>query len=80
MTVYELIQELTKYNPDTRVDFHVIAEFETDVKAEFNREIEDDIQEVAVDAKFDDDVDFEDIDDHENNRFGEKYIQINLNY
>lgn len=80
MTVYELIQELTKYNPDTRVDFHVIAEFETDVKAEFNREIEDDIQEVTVDAEFDDDVDFEDIDDHENNRFGEKYIQINLSY
>lgn len=80
MTVYELIQELTKYNPDTRVDFHVIAEFETDVEAEFNREIEDDIQEVTVDAKFDDDVDFEDIDDHESNRFGEKYIQINLSY
>lgn len=80
MTVYELIQELAKYNPDTRVDFHVIAKFETDVKAEFNREIEDDIQEVTVDAKFDDDVDFEDIDDHESNRFGEKYIQINLSY
>ena len=80
MTVYELIQELTKYNPDTRVDFHVIAEFEADVKAEFNREIEDDIQEVTVDAEFDGDVDFEDIDDHENNRFGEKYIQINLSY
>lgn len=80
MTVYELIQELTKYNPDTRVDFHVIAEFETDVKAEFNREIEDDIQEVTVDAKFDGDVNFEDIDDHESNRFGDKYIQINLSY
>ena len=80
MTVYELIQELAKYNPDTRVDFHVIAEFETDVEAEFNREIEDDIQEVTVDAKFDDDVDFEDIDDHESNRSGEKYIQINLSY
>ena len=80
MTVYELIQELAKYYPDTRVDFHVIAEFETDVKAEFNREIEDDIQAVTVDAKFDDDVDFEDIDDHESNRFGEKYIQINLSY
>lgn len=79
MTVYELIQELAKYNPDTRVDFHVIAEFETDVEAEFNREIEDDIQDVTVDAKFDD-VDFEDIDDHESNRFGEKYIQINLSY
>lgn len=80
MTVYELIQELTKYNPDTRVDFHVIAEFETDVKAEFNREIEDDIQDVTVDAEFDNDVDFEDIDDHESNRFGGKYIQINLSY
>ena len=80
MRVYELIQELAKYNPDTKVDFHVIAEFETDVEAEFNREIEDDIQEVTVDAKFDDDVDFEDIDDHESNHFGEKYIQINLSY
>lgn len=78
MTVYELIQELSNYSPDTIVDFHVIAEFETDVEAEFNRESEDDIQEVTVDAKFDDEVEFDEIEDHERER--RKYIQINLTY
>ena len=76
MTVYELIQKLTKYKGDTEVGFHVQAEFSTDVEAEFDREDENNTQEVTVDAVFDEDVDFDDIDDFSNNR----YIVINLEH
>lgn len=76
MTVYELIQKLTNYEGNTEVGFHVQAEFSTDVKAEFDREDENNTQEVTVDAVFDEDVDFDDIDDFSNNR----YIVINLEY
>ena len=44
MTVYELIQELSKYNADTEVRFRVNAEFNTDVEAEFDDNVDfDDI-------------------------------------
>lgn len=76
MTVYELIQELAKHKGDTEVGFHVQAEFLTDVKAKFDREDENNTQEVTVDAVFDEDVDFDDIDDFSNNR----YIVIKLEY
>ena len=79
MTVYELIQELSNYNADTEVRFKVRAEFDTDVEAEFDREDENDIQEVTVTAEFDDNVDFDDISDHERNRY-RPYIEINLKY
>lgn len=78
MTVYELIQELSNYNADTEVRFKVSAEFNTDVEAEFDREDENDIQEVTVTAEFDDNVDFDDISDHE--REYRPYIEINLEY
>lgn len=65
MTVYELIQELSQYNADTEVRFHCEAEYDTDVEAEFDRGNEDDTQEVTVTASFNDDVDFNDIDDYE---------------
>lgn len=42
MTVYELIQELAKHKGDTEVEFHVQAEFSTDVEAKFDREDEND--------------------------------------
>ena len=79
MKVYELIQELSNYNADTEVRFKVSAEFDTDVEAEFDREDENDIQEVTVTAEFDDNVDFDDISDHERNRY-RPYIEINLKY
>ena len=78
MTVYELIQELSNYNADTEVRFKVNAEFNTDVEAEFDREDENDIQEVTVTAEFDDNVDFYDISDNE--REYRPYIEINLEY
>ena len=79
MTVYELIQELSQYNADTEVRFKVNAEFDTDVEAEFDREDENDIQEVTVTAGFDNNVDFNDISDHERERY-RPYIEINLEY
>ena len=79
MTVYELIQELSQYKSDTEVIFKVYAEFDTDVEAEFDREDENDIQEVTVTAEFDDYVDFDDINDHERDRYM-PCIEINLEY
>jgi hypothetical protein len=84
MTVYELIQELSQYNADTEVKFHCEAEYDTGVEAEFDRENENDTQEVTVTASFDDDVDFDDIDDYEpmHKRTWQKgsFIVINLSY
>jgi hypothetical protein len=76
MTVYELIQRLTKYEGDTEVGFHVQAEFSTDVEAEFDREDENNTQKVTVDAIFDEDVDLTTLMILENKR----YIVINLEY
>lgn len=65
MKVYELIQKLSQFNADTEVKFHVKANFDTDVEVEFDRDNEDDTQEVTVTAEFDEDVDFDDIEDYE---------------
>lgn len=78
MTVYDLIQELKRYNPGTEVNFHVKTKFDTDVEAEFDRRSEDDVQEVMVEAEFDDSVYFDGIEDRENRVF--KDIVINLMY
>lgn len=84
MKVYELIQELSQHNADTEVKFHCKAEYDTDVEAEFDRENESNTQEVTVTASFDDDVDFDDIDDYEamHKRTWQKdpFIVINLSY
>lgn len=76
MKVYELIQELAQYDADTEVRFHIDTSL--DVHADFDRDNENDTQEVTVDI--DEDFEFDDIDDHENTRYGNKYIQINLTY
>lgn len=78
MRVYELIQELSRYSADTEVKFHVNAEYSTDIEAQFDRESEDDVQEVTVDVEFDDDVEIEEIEDRENRAFRD--IVINLKY
>jgi len=84
MTVYELIQELSNYNADTEVRFNFAGEFDTYVEAEFDRDSENDIQEVTVTAEFDDYVEFEDINNYEPEytRSIQKapYIVINLSY
>ena len=79
MRVYELIQELSRFKADTEVKFHVKAKFDTDVQAEFDRENEDDVQDVTVDVEFDEDVNFEDIEDNERNIYIPE-ITINLEY
>lgn len=65
MKVYELIQKLSRYDADTEVKFHVKADFDTDVDAEFDRDNEDDVQTVTVTAGFDEDVDYDGIKDNE---------------
>lgn len=79
MTVYELIQELSQFKADTKVEFHVKAKFDTDVEAEFNRNNNDDVQYVTVMAEFDEDVDFNDIEDHERYTAIPR-VTINLEY
>ena len=79
MKVYELIQELSSFDADTEVNFHVKADFDTDVDAEFDRNNEDDIQTVTVTAGFDEDVDYDGIKDNENSRYNPN-ITIELFY
>lgn len=80
MTVYELIQELSQYDADTEVEFHCDAVYETDVEAEFDREDEDDIQEVTVSAEFDEDVSYDGIKECKSVIGAMPYIVINLAY
>lgn len=79
MKVYELIQELSKFNADTQVQFHVKADFDTDVDAEFDRDNEDDVQTVTVTAGFDEDVYYDDVKDNEHHRYNPN-ITIELFY
>ena len=79
MKVYELLQELSNYKADTEVEFHVNATFDTDVEAKFDRDNERDTQDVTVTAEFDEDVDFDDIEDNESRRYYPN-ITINLEY
>lgn len=68
MKVYELIQELSRFSADTEVEFHVKADFDTDIEAEFDRDDENDVQTVTVTAGFDEDVSYDGIKDNEASR------------
>ena len=59
VTVYELIQELSKYNADDEVEFHLKDKMTFDTKAEFDRNNEEDTQEVTVDIDIDDDFQYD---------------------
>lgn len=83
MTVYELIQELSQYNADTEVKFNFKGNFESDVKATFDRSSEDDEQEVTAEVEFDDNLDYEDISNYEpkySRWQKDPFIVINLSY
>lgn len=81
MDVYELIQELTRFNPDTEVRFHIAdSKFTCDTEAEFDRENENDTQEVTVDVEIDEDLELDEIRDYESQRYQKPYIQIDLKY
>lgn len=77
MTVYELIQELAKYNADDEVEFHVKAKHSADVVVEFDREDENDTQEVTVDVEFDEDVEY---DGARQSYWGKSKVVIDLKY
>ena len=79
MTVYELIQELSQFKPDTEVVFHVKSDMDFDVEATFDRENENDTQDVTVTASIDDEFSFDDIKDNERSR-SHPNIAINLEY
>ena len=78
MTVYELIQELTQFDANADVNFKVRAKFDTDVIAEFDRDNENDEQEVLVMAEFNDYVDFNEI--MPSTRYKQDGITIDLEY
>lgn len=84
MTVYELIQELSQYNADTEVKFNFKGKFEADVKATFDRDSEDDEQEVTAEVESDVNLDYENISDYQSmySRTSQKepYIVVNLSY
>lgn len=62
MTVYELIQELAQFKPDTPVDFHVKAEFDADVDIEKDGlPFDSETVSTTTYVKFDEDVSFDDI-------------------
>ncbi len=79
MKVYELIQELSRFKADTEVNFHIKADFDTDVDAEFDRDNEDDIQTVTVTAGFDENIDYDGIKNNENHGYNPN-ITIELIY
>lgn len=61
MTVYEMIQELSKYKADTEVRFHIEANFDTDIEALFDRKNESDTQSLVANVTFDDYVSFDEM-------------------
>ena len=79
MTVYELIQQLANYDPDKEVQFKLVSDFDTYVDATFDRENEEDVQEVKVTVCFDDNLDFDYIDSGVYGREKDK-VFINLEY
>ena len=59
MTVYELIQELTQFDANKEVIFKIESDFNTYVEAEFDRNNEDDIQEVKAKVSVDEEIEFD---------------------
>lgn len=78
MTVYELVQELVQYDADAEVRFNVKGQMDFNTFAEFDREDENDQQEVTVTVDIDDNFEFDCIRDWTN--ANHKMIEINLEY
>lgn len=76
MTVYDLIQKLSQFNADSEIDFHIIAEYLADVRAYFYRDNENDIQDISINVKIDDNVDFDNVKEYPYN----KDVRLNLIY
>lgn len=58
MTVYELIQELAQYDADAEIKFNVKGNLDFDTVVEFDRENEDNEQNVTVNVDLDDRFEF----------------------
>ena len=78
MTVYELVQELVQYDADAEVRFNVRGQMDFDTLAEFDREDENDQQEVTVTVDIDDRFEFDYIKEYTKSK--PKMIEINLEY
>lgn len=78
MTVYELVQELVQYDADAEVRFNVKGEMDFDTFAKFDREDENDQQEVTVTVDIDDVFEFDYIRDWTKTK--PKMVEINLEY
>ena len=76
MTVYEMIQKLSEFNAEDEVIFQFSGNFEADVMAEFDRNDENDEQEVTVEVNFSDTLTFDDI----HNKHFEDEVYIDLTY
>lgn len=76
MTVYEMIQKLSGFNADDEVRFQFSGNFEADVMAEFDRNDENDEQEVTVEVNFSDTLTFDDI----HKKYFEDEVYIYLTY
>lgn len=76
MTVYEMIQKLSGFNADDEVRFQFSGNFEADVMAEFDRDDENDEQEVTVEVNFSDKLTFDDI----HKKYFEDEVYIDLTY
>lgn len=76
MTVYEMIQKLSGFNADDEVRFQFSGNFEADVTAEFDRNDENDEQEVTVEVNFSDTLTFDDI----HKKYFEDEVYIDLMY
>lgn len=61
MKVYEMIQTLAKYDADAEVHFHADFEYSVDAEAKFDRDNPDDVQDVTIDAEFDDDLELKEV-------------------
>lgn len=68
MTVYELIQELAQFKPDTEVVFDFKGTFDADMEATVDLEGEEE-QTVSGEVVFDDRLSFYEIDDRERYRY-----------
>lgn len=78
MTVYELIQELAQYDADAEIKFNVKGNLDFDTVAEFDRESEDDEQNVTVNVDLDDRFEFARTKDW--TRTKPKIVEIQLEY
>ena len=76
MTVGRMMKNVSGFNADDEVRFQFSGNFEADVTAEFDRNDENDEQEVTVEVNFSDTLTFDDI----HKKYFEDEVYIDLTY